>query len=221
MDQATACLGRAGHAIQLDCRSLAYDYIPFNLPDTALIVCDSGVRHDLATSAYNERRHQCAEATVLLAQAAGRKDQIVALRDVTAQEFEQYGSVLPPILRRRARHVISENSRVHAAAAALRAGDVRQLGDLMNASHISLRDDYEVSSPELDALVAIATTLPGVWGARMMGAGFGGSIVALVSQEAIPALSATIAQEYPARTGHQATLYTVQVGGGPGIDGPA
>jgi len=220
MDQATACLGRAGFAIMLDCRSLAYTYIPFNLPDTVLVVCDSAVRRELAGSAYNTRRRECTEATALLAQATGRSSQITALRDITPKEFERHQHALPDVLRRRARHVISENARVHAAAAALRAGDAQRLGDLLCASHSSLRNDYEVSSPELDMLVELAMAVSGVWGARMMGGGFGGSIIALVKREAVPALIAAITRHYPTRTGRQATLAIAQVGDGPQARSP-
>jgi len=219
LDQAASCLGRAGQAILLDCRSLAYDSIPFNLPDVALVVCDSGVRRELAASAYNERRRQCEEAADLLARALaaeGVTQPVTALRDVAPDAFARHESELPEPLRRRARHVISENARVQQAADALRGGDAVRFGTLLSASHASLRDDYEVSSPELDAVVEIASQTPGVLGARLTGAGFGGCALALAHSDALDPLRAALAREYPARTGRSATLYACAVGNGSG-----
>ncbi len=220
LDQAASCLGRAGQAILLDCRSLAYDYIPFNLPDVALVVCDTGVRRELAASAYNERRRQCEEATALLAQALaaeGSTQPITALRDISPDAFARHEATLPEPLRRRARHVISENARVQQAADALRAGDAARFGRLLSASHASLRDDYEVSSAELDAIVEIACQTPGVLGARLTGAGFGGCALALADSNAVEPLRAALAREYPARAGRQPSVYPCAVGDGAGV----
>jgi len=220
LDQAASCLGRAGQAILLDCRSLAYEYIPFNLPDAALVVCDTGVRRELAASAYNERRQQCEEAAALLARALaaeGVGSPVTALRDVSPEAFARHAEKLPEPLRRRARHVISENASVQQAAEALRAGDAARFGQLLYESHASLRDDYEVSSAELDAVVEIARQTPGVWGARLTGAGFGGCALVLAKREAVEPLGAALAREYPARAGRQATVYACAVGDGPGV----
>lgn len=227
LDQAASCLGRAGYAILLDCRSLAYEPIPFQLPDVALVVCDTGVRRELAASAYNERRQQCEEAAALLgeallAEAAAQPDTAVevapvrSLRDVSPEAFARHAAMLPEVLRRRARHVISENARVLQAVDALRAGAVERFGALLYASHASLRDDYEVSSLELDAIVEIARQTPGVFGARLTGAGFGGCALALTRRESIDALRDALARDYPARAGREASVYPCQVGDGPG-----
>jgi galactokinase len=225
LDQAASCLGRAGHAILLDCRSLAYEPVPFQLPGVALVVCDTGVRRELAASAYNERRQQCEEAALLLgeallAEAAARAGaeavSVRSLRDVSPEAFARYAAQLPEVLRRRARHVMSENTRVLQAVDALRAGAVERFGALLYASHASLRDDYEVSSLELDAIVEIARQTPGVFGARLTGAGFGGCALALIRRDAVDALREALARDYPARAGREASVYPCQVGDGPG-----
>jgi galactokinase len=213
MDQMTACLGRAGHALLLDCRSLAYDYIALNLPDVLLVTYDTCVPHELAASEYNVRRLECEQAVALLApvleaETPGRR--VTALRDVALEDLARYGGLLPQVLLQRARHVVRENGRVEYAALELqagRAGRTSGLGVLLYASHASLRDDYAVSCPELDAVVEIAANVPGVVGARMMGAGFGGSVLILVQREAWPRLEQALAQEYPERTGRTGLAY--------------
>jgi galactokinase len=200
MDQAASCLGRKEQAILLDCRSYHYSYIPAPFNDTALLVYHTGVPHSLATTEYNTRRAQCEEVVRILGAAIPSRS-ITALRDITGADLEHYGANLSDLLRRRARHVVSENERVLAAAEALRVGDLMALGRLLCASHASLRDDYEVSSPELDAIVEIASKADGVYGARMMGAGFGGSALILVRSDGLEALVRTLTIEYPQRTG--------------------
>jgi galactokinase len=219
LDQAASCLGRPDQAILLDCRSLHYEYIPFTLPDVALVVCDTGVRRELANSAYNERRAQCEQATAMLAQLLqkeGRKTPVHALRDVSPEEFARHTAALPELLLRRARHVISENARVLQAVAALRSGDTTTLGALLFASHASLCDDYEVSCPELDVIVELARQVPGVLGARLIGAGFGGCVLAVCKQAAITPLQELLTRDYPARTGKEASVYPCAIGTGPG-----
>ena len=218
LDQAASCLGRAGRAILLDCRSLDYQWVPFQAPEVALVVCDSGVRRELATSAYNERRKQCEEAAALLGEAlrAEAAQPVRSLRDVSPEAFARLAGALPEVLRRRARHVIGENARVLAAVDALRAGALERFGALLFASHASLRDDYEVSSVELDTLVEIARQTPGVLGARLIGAGFGGCTLALIQREAEDALREALARDYPARVGREASVFVTLVGGGPG-----
>jgi len=218
MDQATSCLGRAGHAILLDCRSLDYEYIPAPLEGAALVVFDTGVPRTLAETGYNERRAQCEEAAGLLARAiaAAEPGRVVAsLRDVTAGDLARYGATLPELLLRRARHVVSENARVMEAADALRVGDLARLGALLDASHASLCDDYAVSCAELDAAVEIARGVPGAWGARLMGAGFGGSALMMARRSAVGALRAALGREYPARTGRAGTVYECRIADGP------
>lgn len=218
MDQAASCLGREGYALLLDCRSLAYEYIPMRLAETSLLVFDTRTPRALAGTAYNERRAQCAEAVSLLAAAITTREPtrvIDALRDITPNDLARYGDALSDLLERRARHVVSENARVLEAATALRAGDAEWLGRLLSASHVSLRDDYEVSCAELDAAVEIAAAVPGVLGARMMGAGFGGSVLILTRDAARASLEESLSREYPRRTGRTGVAHACQVHGGP------
>ncbi|HEX6122185.1 MAG TPA: galactokinase [Ktedonobacterales bacterium] len=213
MDQMSACLGRVGFALLLDCRSGAHEYVALDLPGLAFAAFDTGVPHALAESAYNQRREECERAVALLAPAIARADptrQIRALRDLRLADFEHYGALLPDPLPRRARHVVTENQRVRRAVKALRARDIPALGPLLVASHVSLRDDYAVSCPELDAAVELAVSVPGVVGARMMGAGFGGSALILAEQTVLPALEATLARDYPPRTGRHGTFMPCQ-----------
>jgi len=200
MDQFMAALGRAGHALLLDCRDLSYRPIPIP-PQARGVVCDSGVRHDLVGSEYNERRAVCEQAVRLL---RARLPRISALRDVTPAHLEANADLLPPVVHRRARHVVSEIERTLAAAAALERGDLPRFGALMDASHASLRDDYAVSTPELDALVEIARGLPGCYGSRLTGGGFGGSTVSLVAEGAVEGFMADLVAGYRQRLGREA-----------------
>lgn len=224
MDQAASCLGRPHHAILLDCRTLDASYIEMNLPDVAWIVFDTRVPHSLAASEYNIRRAQCEEAVAwlapaLLAETPGRS--VAMLRDVTPDDLARHGALLDRTLLRRARHVVSENGRTLRGAEALRAGDASTFGALMNASHASLRDDYEVSCPELDAAVEIARTAEGVLGARMMGAGFGGSILALVRRAGVSDVRSRLAADYPPRTGRTGELLECAIAGRTGFQAAA
>jgi galactokinase len=213
MDQATSCLGRKDQAILLDCRSYHYSYIPAPFKDTTLLVYHTGVPHSLAATEYNVRRAQCEEAVRILGAAMPSRS-ITALRDVNNADLDRYGNQLSDPLLRRARHVVGENERVLAAAEALRVGDLMALGRLLYASHASLRDDYEVSSPELDAIVEIASKSEGVHGARMMGAGFGGSALILVRSDGLEALLRTLATEYPQRTGRMGQPHICHIADG-------
>ncbi len=191
MDQTIIALGRKDHALLIDCRTL--DVEPAAIPaGVSVVVLDTSTRRRLAESAYNERRSQC--------EAAARGLGVPALRDVAAGTFAARSPVLDPMARRRARHVIGENERTLEAAAALRADDVEGVGRLMNASHASLRDDFEVTNPALDAIVAVAQRQPGCFGARMTGAGFGGCAVALVAADQAVAFVAGVEREYRAAT---------------------
>jgi galactokinase len=206
MDQLVGMLGRLGHALLIDCRSLVAR--PVSLPEhLALVVSDTQVRHELSSSAYNERLAECMRSVALLRTG---HPAIRALRDVSTQDFEQWGSELPDSLRRRVRHVVSENSRVVAMAAALDAGDEAVIGRLMSASHASLRDNYEISSPELDAMAEIAWAAKGVVGSRMTGGGFGGCTVTLAHKNSVLRLRETIQSEYKKRTGRQALVQIVE-----------
>jgi galactokinase len=223
LDQAASCLGRPGQAILLDCRSLEYRYLPFDAPDLSLVVIDTGVRRELAASAYNERRRQCEEATQMLRDIIAQHELenqsavvIRALRDVTKEQFDRYGSRLPELLRRRAGYVIAEDARVLQAAKILEEGPIERFGPLLWKSHAGLRDEYEVSCVELDTLVEIAHQVPGVLGARMSGGGFGGSTINLVRNEDVEALLKLTNKEYPTRTGLQASIDICRAAGGPG-----
>ena len=203
LDQLAIVGARAGHAALLDCRSFAMRQIPF-AADAAFLICDSGVRRSLASSAYNERREDCAQGVALLRSFGSKAD---ALRDVDLASFERVAPRLPERIGRRCRHVITENARTLAAADACSAGDLSTLGLLMDASHASLRDDYEVSCPELDALVDIARGIDGVYGARMMGAGFGGAAIVLAAGPAAAMFAQCAALPYRQRTGRELRVY--------------
>ena len=197
MDQFASAGGVADHAILLDCRSLDVRPVPLPLPDVRLVVCHSGSPHKLESSQYNERKADCDRAVAALAAIDPR---VRALRDADPALLAAARDRMDDLAFRRATHVVEENARVIATEAALEAGDLPAVGRLFAASHASLRDLYEVSSPELDALVEIATSVPGIVGARLTGAGFGGSTINLVHRDAIPALRAAVEREYPTRT---------------------
>ena len=201
MDQMISAAGVADSALLIDCRSLETAQVPLP-PDSVVVVMDSVTRRGLVDSAYNERRAQC--------EAAAQHFGAAALRDVDEATFAQQADALDALTRRRARHVISENARTLAAAAAMRSGDAQQLGQLMNASHDSLRDDFEVSAAALDALVDCARARPGCFGARMTGAGFGGCAVALLQKDAVPAFIPAVERCYEAATGRAPILYVCQ-----------
>jgi galactokinase len=203
MDQFVAALGRRGHALLIDCRSLRSTPVPLDTSETAIVVCDTRVKHDLASSAYNTRRAECERGVELL--RAVMPD-IRALRDVSVEEFERHEGLLPEPVRRRCRHVVTENARTLAAADALTRGDLWEMGRLMDRSHRSLRDDYEVSSAELDAMVEIAGNFGGALGARMTGGGFGGCTVNLVRRDALGEFRETIEREYNRATGLAASV---------------
>jgi galactokinase len=202
MDQFISLLARQDHALRLDCRSLAYRATP--LPGGCEIVTvNTLVRHELAASEYNLRREECRRAEVLLGHA---------LRDATLDQIE----ALPEPERRRARHVISENLRVDQFIHACSVGDLAYAGELMYQSHASLRDDYQVSCPELDFLVEAARRIAGVWGARMMGGGFGGSTINLVRPDASEIFRNRISSEYQARFGRSPEIYRCRTAEGAG-----
>jgi galactokinase len=199
MDQYASALGRAGEALFVDCRSRETESVPFDGgADYRTVVVDTRVEHELAGSAYNDRVRECAEATQRLQR---HLDGVATLRDVSRAAFLEHVDALPGVLRRRARHVVTENERVLAAVDALRDGDLGALGDRLFESHASLRDDYEVSCAELDAVVDIAWGTDGVAGARMTGGGFGGSVVALVASDAVGGFEGRLMEMYPERAG--------------------
>ena len=206
MDQFIASFGVSGSALMLDCRSLEYQLIPVPR-DLRLVVCNSMVRHEHASGEYNRRRADCEAGVKLLAR---HLPGIRALRDVGIADLENYKHALPETIYRRCRHVVSENQRVLDAAKALESGDVDEFGRLMYASHASLRDDYEVSCRELDLLVELASSSPGIYGARMTGGGFGGCTVNLVRAEQAAAFEAQMARTYQQATGIRPDIYVCE-----------
>ena len=207
MDQLTASLGSPGGALLIDCRRLSWSAVGLPLDRIAVIAVDSGSPRRLEASQYNARRVECQTAVKTLSRA---DPSIRSLRDLTAAKLSRVGFLLDPLLRRRAEHVVHENERVAATVEALRLGDLATIGRLFAESHASLRDLYEVSSPELDALVDIAASLPGVIGSRMTGAGFGGCTVNLVARGQIHALQHAVETDYPRRTGLRARVLRVE-----------
>jgi len=212
MDQFVSCLGKKGHALFIDCRTLEHETVPLAAAaEMKVIVADTMKKRGLVDSEYNLRRAQCEEAvSILKTYLPG----IRALRDVTVADYDMYGSRLPPTVRRRAEHVITENERVLKSMETLRAGKVSVFGRLMNQSHESLRDRYEVSCRELDAMVDAAWKIRGVYGSRMTGAGFGGSTVSLVSDDAVEEFLERVPREYCAKTGVMPAVYVCTPEGG-------
>jgi galactokinase len=211
MDQFISALGQAGHALLIDCRSLDYRAVP--IPNgTAIIIVNSNYKRGeqgLMDSEYNTRRQEC--------EAAAAHFGVPALRDVSPDEFARHEDELEETVAKRARHVITENARTEAAAKALTKGDLRRMGQLMAESHVSMRDDFEITVPPIDALVEIISRVIGQTGSvRMTGGGFGGCVVALAPQESVPEVEAAIAAQYPAASGLEATVYVCQASAGAG-----
>ncbi|MFN8631032.1 MAG: galactokinase [Chloroflexota bacterium] len=211
MDQFASIFGEAGRALLLDCRSLEHRAIRLAGEDLALVACHSGSPRRLETSAYNERRAQCDAAVAAI---AALEPGVTALRDVTPAMLDAVRDRLAPVELARAEHIVAENQRVLDAIEAFEAGDLAGVGRLFYASHASLRDLYEVSSPELDTLVEIARATPGVIGARLTGAGFGGCTINLVRRDAVPALRENVLRDYPARTGLTPRVFEVEASEG-------
>lgn len=208
MDQIASAAGVLDHALMIDCRSLAVEPVP--IPQgAAIMIFNSQVRRGLVDSEYNTRRLQC--------EAAARHFGVPALRDVDLATLEARGSELDPLVLRRARHVVTENARVAAAARALAAGDLPQMGELMAASHASMRDDFEITVPLIDRLVDIVkASIGAAGGVRMTGGGFGGCVVALVPAGLVPAVRAAVEQDYRGPAGEQAAIYVCRAAAGAG-----
>lgn len=212
MDQFVSCLAEQGHCLMIDCRSLDYKKLP--LPDTCeLVICNTMVRHQLASGEYNIRRQQCEQGLAILQQSVPGAS---SLRDITPEQLEHYAHALPEKLYRRCRHVVSEIQRVRDAAVALQERALPRFGELMRQSHSSLRDDYEVSCPELDLMVEIASKQPGVYGARMTGGGFGGCTINLVKREAVPQITRQTAAEYSHKMNVHPEIYVSTAANGVG-----
>ena len=202
MDQMASVWGQREHALLLDCRSLEVEPVPIPA-EAAIVVVDTGVRRELASTEYNRRREECEKAVEIL---SANLPHVVGLRDVTLQELLQWRHTLPKLLLKRARHVVTANARVLEAAQSLRVGDLQAVGAAMRECHESLRDDYEVSSPELDLLAETAWDVPGCYGARLTGAGFGGCVVALVQEDAVDSLSRQVGKAYSDSFGRLPTV---------------
>ena len=210
MDQFVALFGEERKALMLDCRSLEYKLLP--VPSSVrLVVCNTMVKHELASNEYNERRAQCEAGVEHLARYLPH---VTALRDVTLEDLEEYGSDLPEVIYRRCKHVVSENARVLAAAVALEQHDLPGFGELMAESHFSLRYDYEVSSRELNIMVALAINVEGVYGARMTGGGFGGCTVNLVDAAHVEDFQRTVAEGYEQITRLKPEIYVCEASKG-------
>lgn len=213
MDQFASIMARADHAMLLDCRSLEYEYFPLDLGSAQLVLLNTKVAHELATSAYNDRRESCEKGAEIIGRTFSN---IKSLRDVDGHMLERCKQDLETEIYRRCLHVISENSRVLAATDALRDGNLNQLGTLMFASHKSLQYDYEVSCPELDFLVEQARACPGVLGARMMGGGFGGCTINLVQEAVLSTFIFEAKTAYGERFGIDLEDYQVKTADGAG-----
>lgn len=205
MDQMISASGQAGHALLLDCRDLSLRHIP--LPKgTVVVVMDTATRHSHTDSGYNERREQCETAAAFF--------DVSHLRDVSLESFTVRGRGLPDLPYRRARHVITENERVLQAGKAMSAGDAAEMGRLMNASHISMRDDFEITNAELNIMVRLAQAQPGCFGTRMTGGGFGGCAVALVKAQAAEAFSRAVLLAYQKETRLTPSVYICEATNG-------
>ena len=211
MDQFASAMGKKDHAILLNTETLSYTYAPFFGRDVSLVLVGSGVKHSLAASAYNDRRRECESALIDLSGAT----KAPSLCSLTPGEFEKINThIADPVCRRRARHAVYESDRTVAAAKAMQSGDLAAFSELMRQSHLSLRDDYEVSCAELDFLAETAWETDGVYGARMTGGGFGGCTVNLVATNAVPRFTERIKRAYQDRFGKEPAVYTVGIGDG-------
>lgn len=214
MDQFAIAMGKKDHAIFLDTADLSFEYAPIQLEGAKIVIACSNKKRGLGDSKYNERRSECETALAEIQEVVGIK----SLGDLTEEQFEQYKTaVKDDVRRKRAKHAVYENQRTIKAVAALKTNDIEQFGQLMNASHVSLRDDYEVTGIELDTLVEEAWKIDGVIGSRMTGAGFGGCTVSIVKTDAIDSFIEKVGAEYLKKIGYAADFYVVEIGDGPSL----
>lgn len=213
MDQFASAMGKKDCAIFLDTSNLNFEYAPVKLPDAKIVITNSKVKHSLVGSAYNDRRNECETALKDLQKVTD----IQTLGDLTEEEFEAHkDAIQDPVCRVRAKHAVYENQRTIKAVNALKENNIEEFGRLMNASHVSLRDDYEVSCEEIDILVDLAWQIPGVIGSRITGGGFGGCTVSIVKNDAVDTFIDTIGKQYKEKLGHEAEFYVVEIGDGAG-----
>lgn len=211
MDQFASAMGKKDNAIFLDTATLNYTYAPVKLSDARIVITNSKVKHSLVSSAYNDRRRECETALAMLQKVVD----IQTLGDLTEAQFEQYkDAITDPVCQKRAKHAVYENQRTIRAVEALQQGDLEEFGRLINASHVSLRDDYETSCAETDLLASLAWKIPGVLGSRITGGGFGGCTVSIVKNDAIDTFIGEIGPVYEKETGHKAEFYIVDIGDG-------
>jgi galactokinase len=213
MDQFASVNGRAGHAILLDCRSMEAKYVPIP-QNAAIVICNTMVKHSIASGEYKRRREECEQAVLRF---KGHRPQITHLRDLSEEDLRENRAVISEILFRRCRHVTSENRRVVAAAEALKNADLVTAGRLMYESHASLRDDYQVSCPELDLMVDLAKAFAGTFGSRMTGGGFGGCTVSLVERDAVAEFKNHVAVQYERATHMHPEIYVAEIVDGAGL----
>ena len=214
MDQFASAMGKKDHAIFLDTNTLHYEYAPVVLEDAKIVITNSKVKHSLVDSAYNDRRNECETALKELKAAV----KIESLGELTEEEYEAHKDVIKDAVRqKRAKHAVYENQRTIRAVEALKNQDVELFGKLMNASHESLRYDYEVSCEEIDILVDLAQAMPGVLGSRITGGGFGGCTVSIVKNDAVDTFISEIGKTYQEKVGHEAEFYVVDIGDGAGV----
>lgn len=212
MDQFSIAMGKKDHAIFLDTSDLSYEYAPIKLEDSKIVIACSNKKRGLGDSKYNERRQECEDALASLQKVV----EIKSLGELTEEEFEKYKDSIGDFTRtKRAKHAVYENQRTIKAVEALSAGNITLFGELMNASHVSLRDDYEVTGIELDTLVEAAWAQKGVIGSRMTGAGFGGCTVSIVKNENVDGFIEKVGTIYENKIGYKADFYVVEVGDGP------
>ena len=211
MDQYIVSMARPGHALLIDCRSLEPRYVPMSTGNVRVMICDTHVKHALATSEYNKRRTECEAAVQCL---RGILPHVRALRDVSAADFDRHKSRLEPVLQKRCQHVVTENARALLAAEGLSTGRVELVGERMVESHVSLRDDYEVSAPELDVLVEAVLPVEGVFGARMTGGGFGGCTVTLLRESALQNAQEAAIRAFRDRFGKVPGIFVTDATGG-------
>ena len=210
MDQFASANGKAGYALLLDCKTLDKEYIPMALGDCVLVIANCNKPHNLVESKYNERRGEVEEALRIIR----RKLSVSCLAEVKPYQLEEYKMMLPPLIYRRAKHVVEECERVYLAAEAMRTGDMKRFGKILNASHESLRELYEVTGKELDSLANAAQSFQGCLGSRMTGAGFGGCTVSLVKRNEEEAFKAHVSAIYERETGYKPTFYPAELSDG-------
>ena len=212
MDQFASAMGKENHAIFLDCKTLDYKLVPLELGERKIVISNTNKKHALGASKYNERRSECEKGLEILKSAMPEK---TCLGEISMQEFEAHSHLIEDeIVRKRVKHVISEDNRVLCAIDALKNGDIEKFGSLMNASHDSLRDDYEVTGFELDTMVDEARKIDGVLGSRMTGAGFGGCTVSIVESDSVEKFIAEVGKNYEEKTGIKPSFYVTETGDG-------